>query len=90
MPKLKVASAPKINAKTVLVLAVENDGKKVKPSRTEFSSAVLNASAFDTDFAPIGASADLESLTKVQLTSTDDGQVFPQFTAPPRIFSPRM
>lgn len=75
MPKLKVASAPKINAKTVLVLAVQNDGKKVKPSRTEFSSALLNASVFETDFAPIGASADLESLTKAQLTSTDDGQV---------------
>lgn len=75
MPKLKVASAPKINAKTVLVLAVQNDGKKVKPSRTEFSSALLKASVFDTDFAPIGASADLESLTKAQLAGTDEGLV---------------
>ena len=75
MPKLKVVATPKITADTVLVLAVKGEGKKVKPARTEFSSSLFSDATFDADFAPVGASADAEALTKVQLSRVDGTQV---------------
>jgi len=71
MPKLKVVSAPKLTADTVLVLAVDSVGKKVKPVRTEFSSSIFSDDTFENDFAPVGASSDAESLVKVQIATKD-------------------
>ena len=74
LPKLKVAATSKFSAQTVLVLRAIKDGKKVKPMQTAFSSNAFASDVFAIDHAPIGASSDAESLTKVQL-QTDAGQV---------------
>ena len=74
-PKLKVVATPKLTADTVLVLAVESEGKKIKPVRTAFSSTLFANATFEADFAPVGASSQAESLTKVQLSSADGTQV---------------
>ena len=75
MPKLKFATAPKLAADTVLVLAAITDGTQVKPNKTEFSSALFAPEIFDTDFSSVGASAESESLAKVLLNTTDAGTV---------------
>jgi leucyl aminopeptidase len=75
MPKLKFAQNPKLAADTILVVGVTTEGKRVKPSQTPFCSRVLAASAFETDFGQIGASADAEALSKVLLTTVEGGEV---------------
>ncbi|MEO0024586.1 MAG: hypothetical protein RL196_1027 [Actinomycetota bacterium] len=75
LPRLKIVSAPKLSKDSVLVLAAKQSGDKVQLGRTEFSSTAVNASAFDTDFATVGASIESESLTKVLIGDSDAGQV---------------
>jgi leucyl aminopeptidase len=70
MPKIKLVAAPRLTAETVLVLAAKTVDKQVQPASTEFSSNALAPSFFKTDFASVGASADAESVLKVQATST--------------------
>lgn len=75
MPKLKISSAPTLGEKTVLVLAAVNEGNKIQPANTVFSSTLFADPVFETDLAPVGATTEAEALVRVQLPSNQGATI---------------